>query len=119
MRIEFESIVVSEGAIIPATIFNNLLGILSKPVSFLSSIFLKDLRQYPYSKYAEKTICQWFPEKIQDLLLPWKEYLLLVLAQYHSTAFVNSFRCVYRITNYFIISFDFKDIVRLAAVTGG
>ena len=32
---------VSEGAIIPAAVFNSLLGILSRPVAFLSLIFFK------------------------------------------------------------------------------
>ena len=39
VRIDFENIEVREGATILAAIFNNLLGIISRPVAFFSSIF--------------------------------------------------------------------------------
>ena len=41
VRIDFENIEVREGATILAAIFNNLLGIISRPVAFFSSIFEK------------------------------------------------------------------------------
>ena len=44
LRIDFVNTSVSEGAIIQAAIFNNLLGILSRPVAFFSSIFLNRSR---------------------------------------------------------------------------
>ena len=53
---------VSEGAIIPAAVFNSLIP-------------------YRYSEFAEKTIYQWSPYKIQDLHIQ-QEYLLLELVQY-------------------------------------
>ena len=43
VRIDFENIEVREGATILAAIFNNLLGILSRPMAFFSSIFDKTL----------------------------------------------------------------------------
>ena len=43
VRIDFENIEVREGATILAAIFNNLLGIISRPVAFFSSIFDKTL----------------------------------------------------------------------------
>ena len=36
VRMDLENILVSEGAKIPAAVFNSLLGILSRPVAFLS-----------------------------------------------------------------------------------
>ena len=71
---------VSEGAILP-TVFNSLLGILSRPVAFLSSISFKRVNTNRYSEFAEKTIYQWFPDKVQDLHLQ-QEYILLVPAHY-------------------------------------
>ena len=44
MRIDFVNMAVSEGATILAAIFNNLLGIISRPVAFFSSIFLNRLK---------------------------------------------------------------------------
>ena len=41
VRMDLENMAVSEGAIIPAAVFNSLLGILSRPVAFLSLIFFK------------------------------------------------------------------------------
>ena len=43
VRIDYENIEVREGATISAAIFNNLLGIISRPVAFFSSIFDKTL----------------------------------------------------------------------------
>ena len=43
VRIDFENIEVREGATILAAIFNNLLGIISRPVAFFSSILDKTL----------------------------------------------------------------------------
>ena len=43
VRIDFENIEVREGATILAAIFNNLLGIISRPLAFFSSIFEKML----------------------------------------------------------------------------
>ena len=44
MRIDFVNTSVNEGARILAAIFNNLLGILSRPVAFFSSIFFSRSR---------------------------------------------------------------------------
>ena len=44
MRIDFVNMAVSEGATILAAIFNNLLGIISRPVAFFSTIFLNRLK---------------------------------------------------------------------------
>ena len=44
MRIDFVNTFVSEGATILAAIFNNLLGILSRPLAFFSSIFFNRSR---------------------------------------------------------------------------
>ena len=44
MRIDLEKMEVREGATMLAAIFNNLLGILSRPVAFFSSIFDKKLK---------------------------------------------------------------------------
>ena len=44
MRIDFVNMAVSEGATILAAIFNNLLGIISRPVAVFSSIFLNRLK---------------------------------------------------------------------------
>ena len=44
VRIDFEKMEVREGATILAAIFNKLLGILSRPVAFFSSIFDKKLK---------------------------------------------------------------------------
>ena len=43
VRIDFENIEVREGATILAAIFNNLLGIISRPAAFFSSTFDKML----------------------------------------------------------------------------
>ena len=40
VRIDFENIEVREGATILAAIFNNLLGIISRPVAFFSSTWI-------------------------------------------------------------------------------
>ena len=44
MIIDFEKMEVREGAMILAAIFNNSLGILSRPVAFFSSILFKKLK---------------------------------------------------------------------------
>ena len=44
MRIDFVNMAVSEGAATLAAIFNNLLGIISRPVAFFSSIFFNRLK---------------------------------------------------------------------------
>ena len=43
MRIDFVNMAVSKGVTL-AAIFNNLLGIISRPVAFFSSIFLNRLK---------------------------------------------------------------------------
>ena len=75
MRTDFKNIKVREVAMILAAIFNNLLGIISRPLAFFSSIFDKT-----YSEFAGKTNDQWALNKTQD----WhrqQEYLVLILAQ--------------------------------------
>ena len=73
VRMDLGNMAVSEGvhAIIPAAVFNSLLGILSRPVFFFFNhqFSLKGLIQYRYSEFAEETIYQWFPDKIQELHL--------------------------------------------------
>ena len=66
VRIDFENIEVREGATILAAIFNNLLGIISRPVAFFSSIFDKMLETYQHSEFAEKMNGQWALNKTQD-----------------------------------------------------
>ena len=69
---------VSEGAIIQAAVFNSLLGILSRPVAFLSSIFFEMFNTIVCARERFNSV---FPGKLQDLHLH-QEYLLLVLAKY-------------------------------------
>ena len=68
VRIDFENIEVREGAKILAAIFNNLLGIISRPVAFFSSIFDKTLETSTRDALgiAEKTNDQWALNKTQD-----------------------------------------------------
>ena len=41
VRMNLENMAVNEGAILPVAVFNSLLGILLRPVAFLSSLFFK------------------------------------------------------------------------------
>ena len=56
VRIDFENIEVREGATVLEAIFNNLLGIISRPVAFVSSISGLSRRAILGSSYNMKMV---------------------------------------------------------------